>query len=141
MVFELEPGPIDRIDETALRPFPQLPSFEGLVAGALEGLRGADDGLARQRLDVGDEGPPDLDAAYASTVAVSEETLAAQRGAEDDQVAGVLVDTTAGAEAYRQAALPHLPQPAAPIEGDFVDPPRPPNLDDDARRDRGERGV
>lgn len=129
MTFTLEPGPIGVIDATALQPFPAAPSFEGIVARGLEGAAGVDAGLAGARGTAGGEGPPDLDAAYQSTVGVAREVLAGQAGAETDPTAGVLADRTDGAEAYRQEVLPHVPPPSTPIEGTYVEPPAPPKTD------------
>ncbi len=140
-MFDLEPGPLERFRDDALRPFPQRPSFEGLVAAALQPQRGVDDGLSAQQRAAGDGGTPDLDAAYAATVVISAETLANQTGAEFDGRAAQFVDTTAGAEAYRQTALPHLPQPSAPIEGDYVDPPRPPGVPQEGGGGPREEGI
>jgi hypothetical protein len=137
----LDRGPIDRLDETALRPFPALPSFEGLVASALEGVRGVDDSLGRVRLDAGATDAPDLDAAFASTVGVALEALSGTAGAEDDGTAGTLIDRTAGVEAYRQEVLPHVPHPDVRIEGGFVDPPAPPKTDAGREPTPDGRGV
>jgi hypothetical protein len=127
--MELAPGPIDRLEATALRPFPIAPSFEGLVASAREGVAGVDAALGRAKLDAAGDGVPDLDAAFASTVGVATDVVGGTAGVEDDQVAGLLVDRTAGPEAYRQEVLPVVPQPDVPIEGGFIDPPPPPSTD------------
>jgi len=126
-MFDLEPGPLEPLPIDALRPFAAAPSFEGLVAAALNTAGTVDAALEGRKLLVAGEGVPDLDGAYTTSVGVSEATLATQQGAEDDGRAAQLGDTTDGAEAYRQTALPHLPQPDAPIVGEFTipDPPVP----------------
>lgn len=124
-MIELERGPLERLADEALQRLPAAPSFEGLVASALEGAGGVDAALGGVKVDVAGEGVPDLDGAYVTTVGVSEATLANQIGAEDDGRATELGDRTEGAEAYRRATSPYLPQPDAPIEGDFNEPPPP----------------
>jgi hypothetical protein len=141
MAIDLEPGPIARLNETALRPFPGGVSFEGIVAAGLEGAAGVDAGLARTKLESAGDGVPDLDGAFTSTVGVALDVLSGTTGAEDDGTAGTLADRTAGVEAYRQEVLPHVPQPDVKIEGGFVDPPAPPKTDAGREPPPDGRGV
>lgn len=128
-IYDPEPGIMERVDPRSLAPFPASQSFEGLVAEHLQGGNDRDDALARAGQDAAGDGAPDLDPVWTSTVGVAEETVAANAGARDDTTANVLSDRTAGAEAQRLVSVPHLPQPDAPIEGSYIDPPKPAGID------------
>lgn len=121
--MELEPGIIDR------EPMPFGPRvshhglFEGLAESVVGALGGSDAPLASLQTAIAGNVADGLDAVFASTVGAAEAVTANNQGAGDDQTANALVDTGAGSEAYRQSVLGYLPQPDAPIEGDFRELP------------------
>jgi hypothetical protein len=103
---------------------PQL--FEGLADLIAPTLTSADDGLSANSDQVGRDVPPAADTVYATSAGVAEAVHANQARVQDTTTTPALVDTGAGADAYRANALPFLPQPSTPIELGFEDlPPLP----------------
>jgi hypothetical protein len=121
--MELEPGLIDRQD----MPFgPRVARdglFEGLAEPLVGALSGSDPVLFSLQATIAGNVADGLDGTFVSTVGAAEAVTDGNRGAGDDQTAGALVDAGQGSEAYRQSVLSYMPQPEAPIEGDFRDLP------------------
>jgi hypothetical protein len=140
-MFELEPGPLERLDERALQVFPPAPSFESILAEQRARLDETDRLLLSTKVTIGGDGAPDLDGAYETTIGVAEQTLAAQRGAADTTTEAELSDKADGADARRREAAPVLPDADSRIEGSFLDPPPPPSAgrSDDGDTQDGER--
>jgi len=114
------------MDRSDIRPFERFPSFEGIVAAAIGDGGTQATRFAQAARDAGADGIPDLDGAYAESVGVAAEVVEANHDAANNTTGSQLADTTDGAEAYRAGVLPHLPQPSAPIEGDYTEPPHVP---------------
>lgn len=112
-------------------PFGPRVSYEGLFEQLAEpianALAGADGPLASVQVAIGGNTADGLDGSFTSTIGAAEQLAAHQGGIVDDQVADRLVDAGEGSENYRQSVLGYLPQPDAPIVGNFEDFPRPPN--------------
>jgi hypothetical protein len=121
--MELEPGIIDRQD----MPFgPRVATehlFEGLAEPLVGALSGGDGALFSLQATIAGNVADGLDGTFVSTVGAAEAVTDANRGAGDDQTAGALVDAGQGSEAYRQSVLSYMPQPEAPIQGDFRELP------------------
>lgn len=98
--------------------------FEGL-AGEIDGVLGdGDTQLASLQTAIAENSDAGLDATFTATIGAAADATAAQGSPETDQTGGRLVDAGAGSEAYRQSVLSVLPQPDAPIEGNFKDFPQ-----------------
>lgn len=121
--MELEPGIIDREP----MPFGPRVSYDGLFEGLVESLAGtlggSDGALFSLQTTIAGNVADGLDVEFASTVGAAEGVAENNRGAGDDHTANALVDTGAGSEAYRQSVLSYMPQPDAPIEGNFRELP------------------
>lgn len=121
--MELSPGYIVREE----MPFgPRVSGrhfFEGLADPLVGALSGSDGGLFSLQQVIGGNVADGLDGLYTSTVGHAEGVADNNGGAGDDQTASALVDSGAGSEAYRQSVLGYLPQPDAPIEGNFRELP------------------
>lgn len=108
-------------------PFGPRISHDGLfaqLAGPLvDALGGADAPLGALQRDIAGNVADGLDARWTSTIGAAEEVADTHRGAGDDQTAHALVDTGAGADAYRQSVLSAMPQPDTPLEHDFRELP------------------
>src|SRR5205814_5726115 len=100
--------------------------FESLADLIAPTLTSADEGLRANSDSTGRDVPLDVNGTYAATAGVAEERNAMQSGAQDVTTAPTLIDTGTGADTYREAALPYLPQPDTPIDVPFQDPPAPP---------------
>jgi hypothetical protein len=125
--MDLLPGPGAFRGPLPLGPRVATPHlFEQLADDLVPTLAGADAGLGAHSETVGRDVPADIESTYATTAGVAEERNATQSGAQDVTTAPALIDTGTGAETYREAALPYLPQPSTPITVDFTDPPPPP---------------
>lgn len=117
--MELEPGYLDRTD------MPLGPRvftdglFEGLADPMVGALSGSDGGLWSLQGTIAGNVPDGLDARFTSTVGAAEAVNEGNSGAGNDQTAYALVDAGDGSEAYRQSVQSYLPQPDAPIEGNF----------------------
>jgi hypothetical protein len=121
--MELEPGIITP------QPMPLPPRvsrdgfFESFV-NEIDGLlSGGDVALAVASARVGDGAPTDLNAAYDRTVGVALETHAAEVGRGSGSVADALIGHGENIDALRASVLQYLPQPDAPIDATFVEPP------------------
>lgn len=121
--MELEPGFIVREP----MPFGRRVSYDGLFTryvDELDGvLGGSDSGLAGASARVGDGVPQDLDSAYDGTIGVAADAHAAQVGAGSGSQAGSLISDGGNVDTLRASVLGYLPQPDAPVDTSFVDPP------------------
>jgi hypothetical protein len=121
--MELDPGYIVREP----LPFGPRVSYHGLfeqLAEPLVGALGGSDGpLASLQGTIASNSGAGLDGTFAATVGVAADVTANHAGAGNDQTAGALVDNGGGVDAQRGASLPYLPQPDAPIEGNFRELP------------------
>ena len=119
----MDPGPLDNVDPSSIAPFPPAPSFEGIVAGHLEQLAGADQTLASGAAQAITGAPDALEPSYAANIGP------AQAGAanEDGTLPPSGVPDALGAgdqnDARRVDNAKYLPDAGAPIEQPFVDPP------------------
>ena len=121
--MELEPGFIVR-EEMPLGPRVAVEGrFESLAEPLVDALGGSDGALFSLQTTIAGNVADGLDARFTETIGAAEDVADSHRGAGDDQTADALVDTGAGAEAYRQSVLRHLPQPDAPIDSGFRDLP------------------
>jgi hypothetical protein len=121
--MELEPGIINREP----MPFGPRVSHDGMFAHFLEPLastvNGGDAALFSHQQAIANNVADGLDETFATTIGAAEAIADNNRGAGDDQTAGVLVDNGGGVDAQRAASLPYLPQSDAPIEGNFRELP------------------
>jgi len=123
-VGDREPGPFWQREPLPLPPrVVGETTFQSLAHTLVDVLGDADRPLAALQTEVGGDGSPDLDTAFAATVGVAEDVTASQFDISTDQRADTLTQDGEGAEQYRQSALRYLPQPDAPIEMDLKDPP------------------
>lgn len=97
--------------------------FEQLAESLAETLGGGDALLHGLQTAIAGNVADGLDARFTSTIGAAEVAAVNNAGAGDDQTAGVLVDAGGGVDAHRSVALPFLPQPDAPIEGNFRELP------------------
>lgn len=97
--------------------------FEQLAEPLVGALDGSDGGLSSLQQTIAGNVANGLDARFQSTIGAAESVAANNSGAGNDQTANALVDAGAGSEAYRQSALSFLPQPDAPIDGNFRELP------------------
>lgn len=120
------PGPID-LGDLPLGPRVFHDGlFEQLVEPLAGVLAGSDGPLASLQTTIAGNTEDGLEGTWQSTIGAADDLAANQAGLGDDQTADALVDAGAGTEAYRQSVLRYLPQPDAPIQGDFRDLPQPP---------------
>ena len=139
--MELEPGPFAVREDMPFGPRVSRDGlFESLLDPLVVALGASDDVLTPASTAIASNTDDGLEATYASTIGVAETITADQAGAADDQTSDRLVDAGGGAEAYRGSVLRYLPQPSAPIEGDFLDPPPPIGAGPGEPPDRGDRG-
>lgn len=121
--MELEPGIIVR------EPMPFGPRvatdglFESLAEPLVNALGGSDAGFFSLQTTIAGNVADGLDGKFSSTIGAAEAVTENNAGAGDDHTANQLVDNGAGTEAYRQSVLSYMPQPDAPIEGNFRELP------------------
>lgn len=121
--MELAPGYLTPED----MPFGPRVFTDGLFEGKAEtlvGALGASDGpLSSIQTTIAANVADGLDGKFASTIGAAEHANENNGGQADDQTAGTLVDNGGGVEMYHQSAQSYLPQPDAPIEGNFKEFP------------------
>ena len=116
------PPALMRVDASTRRPFPHEPSFEGLVAAALEPFPAIDAAFS-------DIATRTIEAVASLADPLAAEIDATAVGSSDPPGAGVplelaeAVDRGDAADALRQSVLPYLPQVDAPIAVEQEDPP------------------
>lgn len=93
--------------------------FNGVVGPLVDALNGGDPHLSSLQVTIAHNVADGLDATYGGTVGVAAAVTANNGGLGNDQTANQLVDNGGNAEWYRQSVLGYLPQPDAPIDGDF----------------------
>jgi hypothetical protein len=98
-------------------------TLRGLAEPLVGALSGGDGGLFSLQATIAGNVADGLDDVFASTVGAAEAVADTNNGAGDDQTANALVDNGGGVDAQRNASLPYLPQPDAPIEGNFRELP------------------
>lgn len=142
--MEFEAGYFAEREEMPLGPFVGRDGLFQQHAEMLVGaLRDTDAPLASLGQEIAGNVADGLDATFTTTIGAAEAEADTHAGAGDDQTAGYLADAGAGTDAYHDDAQRYLPQPDAPIEGNFLDLPTPPaghpgspgNANDDPNKD------
>ena len=119
--------PLDRLDPSSLQPFPPAASFEGLVADRLGQLAGSDAVMAGITATAGAHPQSDLDGLFDGTVRVGADGLGDEDASMPASQLPQFIDAGDNADVLRTGVLPYLPQPDAPIEQPFTDPPAAPS--------------
>jgi hypothetical protein len=130
-MFDLEPGPLARLDPASLRPFPSRASFVGLVAQARETLGDLDAYLTPYRGYVMEGNADAVDAAYVVTVLPARAEVANQLLAFAVSPSAALAAAGQPIDGLRDRVLPHLPPPDTDVQMDFTDPPTLEQIDTD----------
>lgn len=126
-MFDLEPGPLEPMTLDMLEPFPSRPSFEGLLSGAREQLRGADPVLTGAAIAVGDNPTAGIDASYTTTVGGAAAHVDAEIASSPSSPTSALIANGDSADNIRRSVLRYLPGPDAPIGLSLDAPPGPPS--------------
>lgn len=125
-MFDLEPGPLARLEPDQVRPFPSRASFEGLVAEALGELPALDARLAGAAVATTDNPSLDLDAVFTTTIGGAAAEVDNQLAGAPVSPAAQLVGAGDNADGLRQDSLRYLPSADTPIRATLEDPPGPP---------------
>lgn len=123
--MELEPGYIVREEMPFGPPVATDGLFEGLADELTGVLADSDGALASTSAAVGDDVPQDIDAHYARTAGVAEEVTDDEIAAGSQSQADPLLTSGGAVDQLRGGVVGYLPQPDAPIDGNFIDPPDP----------------
>ena len=97
--------------------------FEGFAEQAVAALGDSDPALFSLQTTIAENVADGLDARFTSTIGAAEVVNANNAAAVDDLTVHRLVDAGAGTDAYHADVQRYIPQPDAPIEGDFKELP------------------
>lgn len=128
-MFDLEPGPLEPLTLDMLRPFPTRPSFEGLLSGAREQLRGGDPALTAAAVYAVENPTAAIDARYTSTIGGAESHVDAEIGTAPTAATSALIANGDSTDRIRQSVLRFLPGPDAPISVTLDPPPMSPDVE------------
>lgn len=128
-MFELEPGPLERLTLDLLEPFPTRPSFEGLLSGAREQLRGSDPALSGAAVYVVQNPTAGIDARYNTTIGGAEAHVDGEISTSPTAPTSALIANGDNTDRIRQSVLRFLPSPEFPISVTLDPPPMAPDVE------------